>query len=278
MSKETNTGLFYEEITTENNLVKDVYKFRPISVWDCDKPRNLCELVNDTKNRDVDPNKSLSELNPEVIRRCLMIWSKPNENVLDPFLNRGSTPIMSAYFGRNGYANDIVPLYVKEVQTQIDNLILKKNKWAENIHINNGDARDIIDITRKKFGIERFDYIITSPPFWTIEPYESVDGQMSDIQDYNQFLKSYEEVISKLYEILKPQRFCTYIVNDFVKEKEWYDFSGDTKNIFKRNGFKIHDITVNVIRSPFIIRSGLAFHNEKRMIKYHEYILTFRRL
>lgn len=262
--------------TQENTMVKNRF-FLPTSVWNLNKTKKLCELVNDTYNRDVDPNKSLSELNPDVIKQCLWLYSKENDKVLDPFLNRGTTPIMSAYFGRIGYGNDIVPMYVDQVNKQVKYLIDTKEEWAKNIHINCGDARNIVDITRNKFNIDKFDYIITSPPFWIIEPYESVNGQMSDIQNYNEFLKEYGLVIEKLYEILRSGCYCTYIINDFVKEKEFYDFTGDTKAIFKRVGFKQHDIVINVIRSPFIIRAGLAFNNEHRTIKYHEYILTFRK-
>jgi DNA modification methylase len=277
MKKVIYKNLFGEENKDieENNLVKDNF-FMPISVWDIDKNPKLCELVNDTEYRDVDPNKALSELNPELVLRCLSVWSKKGDRVLDPFLNRGTTPIMSAYYGRIGYGNDIVPKYVDHVQKQV-NVLKEKYTWANNIFINNGNARDIIEIAKNNFNVEKFDYIITSPPFWDIEPYESVKGQLSDIQDYENFLIEYNYIIEQLYEILKPKSFITYIVNDFVKNKDFYDFSGDTKRSFKNAGFKLHDVIINYLRSPFIIRAGLAFNNEKRMIKCHEYIITARK-
>jgi DNA modification methylase len=276
--KQRKRSLFSNEITEENkNLVKNILGTTLESVWNLNKPKYLCELVNDNFNRDRDPNKKFSELNPEVIRKCMLIWSDENDVVLDPFLNRGTTPIISAYCGRKGYANDVVPTYVNQVLKQKDELLSKKYSWAENIHINNGDARDIINIVRKNFKMENVDYIITSPPFWNVEPYESVEGQMADIETYDEFLKDYDFIISQLYEILNGDSFVTYIVNDFRKEKEFYDFSGDTIALFKKNGFKLHDKVINYLRSPFNMRMGKAYDYERATIKAHEFILTFRK-
>ena len=262
---------------TYEGRVKDELGYIPYSVWNLTKDQKLMKLVNDAGDiRYTDEGDALSELNPSTVKRCLDIWSKKGDLVLDPFLNRGSTSILSAYFGRIGYGNDIVPEYVRSVINQREYL-KKLYKWAENIHISLGDARDIDRILETIFKIKEVDYIITSPPFWNVEKYLSTDGQMSDISDYEYFLKEYEWIIIKLYKILKIEKFVTFIVNDFRRGGKYFWFSGDTIQIFLRNGFELHDIVINVVRTPHVSGVGDAVLVQKRTLKYHEYVLTFKK-
>jgi len=265
---------------TVHKTVKDNFGGKiPYSVWNLTKSKQLMTLVGDNKTgRTTDKGETLSELNPDTVIRCLKIWSEKGDKVFDPFLNRGSTSILSAYMERIGYANDIVPRYIKEVELQKAKLLEEGYKWAENIHLNCGDARDIVNIIRNIFGIDRVDYIITSPPFWDVEKYISVDGQMSDMGDYDKFMEDYAKIIELYYEILKPDKFVTYIVNDFRRNKQYYWFSGDTINCFLKAGFVIHDIVISVVRTPHISGIGDAIYKRKTTLKYHEYVLTFRKV
>lgn len=247
----------------------------PYSVWNLTKSKDLMKLVNDTRpSRKTNDGETLSELNPDTIRRALKIWSEPKDKVLDPFLNRGTTPIISACMGRVGLGNDVVPKYVKEVKKQKENLLEKYN-WAKNIFVACSDARNIVETVKNDFNLDRVDYIITSPPFWNIEKYVSIEGQMSDMDDYKRFLKDYGYIIKELYKIIKPDKFVTYIVNDFRRNKKYYWFSGDTIQKFLEAGFEIHDIVINVVRTPHISGVGDAINKYKRTLKYHEYVLTF---
>ena len=267
-----------KKITT-HETVKDTFGFIPYSVWNFTKSKKLMELVGDNKKgRVADAGNTLSELNPDTVLNSIKLWSDKGDVVLDPFLNRGTTPILSSFLGRIGLGNDVVKQYVEEVLLQKSNLIKRKHNWAKNIHINCGDARDIVNTVKNKFGYKRIDYAISSPPFWDVEKYVSVEGQMSDIEDYNKFLEDYEYIIGELYKILEPDKFVTYIVNDFRRDGKYIWFSGDTIKCFMNKGFDLWDFVINVVRTPHISGIGNAVMKQKRTLKYHEYVLTFKKV
>jgi len=266
-----------KKIILSHETIKDSFGEMVYSVWNLTKSKNLMGLVNDkSENRYTEEGDTLSELNPDTVKRCIEIWSDKGDLVLDPFLNRGTTPIMSAYLGRIGLGNDVVQEYVDEVLQQKERL-LEKNSWAKNIHISCGDARKIDKIIKEEFVIDKVEYVISSPPFWNVEKYVSAEGQISDISDYNEFLRDYEVIVKKLYDIIKPDKFATFIVNDFRRNGKYIWFSGDTIKIFLKCGFELHDIVINVVRTPHISGIGDAIMKRKQTLKYHEYVLTFKR-
>jgi len=267
--------------TTEitEGKIKDRYGYIPKSVWDITKSRELMDIVNDKSKeryRDGSGSKPLSEFNPDVAKRCLQIWSKKGDKVLDPFMNRGTTSIMAAYFGRIGYANELVESYYENVVDRKMELIANDEEWAENIHLNNGDACYIWSITQD-WGIEEFDYIYTSPPYWNVEKYESANGQLSDISEYEAFLEVYGNIIGQLHRVLKTGGYCTFVVNDFRRKGEYVWFSGDTITLFQQNGFKLHDFVINVVRTPHVSGIDAAIRKQQRTLKYHEYVITFKK-
>lgn len=272
-------GLLGKKTIITEGKIKDTYGWLPKSVWDITKSRTLAEIVKDDsaeRYRDGNDKHPLSEFNPDVAKRCLQIWSEKGDKVLDPFMNRGTTSIMAAYFDRIGYANEIVKSYFENVMDRKLDLIEQGNEWANNIHLNLGNA-ELIDTIAETVWDIKFDYIYTSPPYWNIEKYESVDGQLSDVKHYDDFIVKYTAIIKGLYNILKPGKFITYVVNDFRKNGKFYWFSGDTITSFQLAGFELHDIVINVIRTPYVSGVEAAVKKFKRTVKYHEYILTFKK-
>lgn len=299
-------GLKGKETDIVENRVIDRYGFIPISIWNLKRDYNILNIVEGHIQarmkvmRDAMPNKvngrknvrkrytindnkdefPVSEFDPELVRRCLMLYTDDcSAKVLDPFCHAGIVPILSAYWGRNGYGNDIVDTYIESAKTQIDHLRESEynGDWLDKIHLNVGDVRNIVDIT-KNWNVDYFDYVITSPPFWIVRKYKNVEGQMSLIKEYDEFMKEYTNVIEQLGNILKPGAFITFVINDFKFDKKYINFHGDTINCFNLTGmFELHDIIINIVKTPFVVGIGSAMEN-KRMIKYHEYLVTFRKI
>jgi len=274
-------GLLGKDTVVTKGKIKDTYGWLPKSVWDITKSKELKDLVRDNsmeRYRDGNGKQPLSEFNPDVAMRCLQIWSEKCDYVLDPFMNRGTTSIIAAYYGRYGYANEIVKSYYDGVKERVNTLIEEGKEWAEDVFLNHGDARDIVKIADKEWGVLQFDYIYTSPPYWNVEKYESTNGQLSDMDDYALFIEEYTKIMEQLYHVLKPQKYMTLVVNDFRRNGEFIWFSGDTIMACQRVGFELHDIVINVIRTPYVSGVEKAVEKFKRTIKYHEYVLTFKKV
>ena len=84
--------------------------------------------------------------------------------------------------------------------------------------------------------------------------------------------------MQKIHNCLKMNKFASFVVSDFRVDGEFIPFHRDISNIAERIGFVPHDVIIHVLRTPFLMGMAAAIENEQRMIKYHEYILTFQKV
>ena len=61
-------------------------------------------------------------------------------------------------------------------------IIKQVKKISTNQVVVHGDARDI-DLEENSVHL-----VVTSPPYWILKKYNEVEGQLAEIQDYNEFL------------------------------------------------------------------------------------------
>jgi modification methylase len=79
-----------------------------------------------------------------------------------------------------------------------------------------GDARDLSWIAASSVHL-----VVTSPPYWTLKQYRSVDGQMGLIEDYEQFLDELDKSWRECARILAPGgRVCCVIGDVCVPRKK----------------------------------------------------------
>lgn len=71
-----------------------------------------------------------------------------------------------------------------------------------------GDARDL-DLPSESVHL-----ILTSPPYWTLKKYRDSDGQLGDVQDYEQFLAELERVWEKCFNNLVAGGRLICVVGD----------------------------------------------------------------
>lgn len=78
---------------------------------------------------------------------------------------------------------------------------------SHNIYLN--DARHLYFLEPKSVHL-----VLTSPPYWTLKQYRTSDGQMGDIQDYNEFIHELNKVWKACYEALVPGGRLICVVGD----------------------------------------------------------------
>ncbi len=287
-------GLLGNDSIIVIDRIKDKYGFIPKSVWDITRDFELSKLVNpkyleaQSKGKDFTKRAEshrekhrkkeipIPEFLPDMVKRCLQIYTKEGDKVLDPFCHSGIVPLLAAYYGRFGVGFDIVPEYIEYCKNRKEQLIYDGyGKWAScmKFEVVNSIEMDIL----KYFNEPMFDYILTSPPYYNTRKYKDTKGQLASIGSYRYFLLELALSINKLYKILKPNKFISFVVSDFRINGEYIPFNRDISNIAEEVGLKPHDTIIHVLRTPFLIGMQKALENEKRMIKYHEYILTFKK-
>lgn len=286
----------------QNELAVDKYGFIPTSVWHIKKSKQLVEFVNDTigngsfNNRGKDAKKGERELslfNPDEVYRIIKFWTKKGDTIVAPYGSRGVIGLIAYLLGRNSYSNDVVPEYMDNIKSRFEyakgnigdeDTILEAflcdavTSKVQGTRTVTKQGWKVVDKKTKKYKSEVADCVIFNPPYFDVERYTSVDGQLSDIHDYEKFLEQYAKAIEQHYRILKHGGFAIAVVNDFRKDGVFYNFHGDTINICKEKGFLYHDIVINQLNGQSMQAIGSFEKNGlKIMAKSHEYILVFRK-
>lgn len=261
-------------IRDESETAKVKYGFLPTSLWYVVKDKKLLLFMHDDMADDTYAKGApLSQFNPTVAERIIKYWSEPGDKILDPF--SGRTRCMCAYnLDRHYTGYEISPKvfnYLNEKMAVQKRLVAKTNI---NITLVNSDSRTMPHR-------EEFDLIFSCPPYFDVEDYnklyeEQLTGQMGSVHKYEEFMVMYEDVIKKCYNALKKDKYCVWVVGDIRRDKQLIPFATDTINIFRKIGFKMHDIVINELNSLSILGIGCCAEN-KYTAKKHEYILVFKK-
>jgi hypothetical protein len=114
------------------------------------------------------------------------------------------------------------------------------------------------------------------PPYYDLEVYSDLENDASNQETYEDFYKILDEAFSESIKCLKQNRFAVVVAGD-VRDKSgyYYDFIGDIKNTFRRNGMKLYNQLV--LLDPIgtaCIRAANSMKNRK-VVKTHQNILIF---
>lgn len=259
--------------------VKEKYGFLPTSVWNLNKGR-LGKLVQDkgkarnikrSSNAKYLPSLKFSEFNPELAKRIILYWSNKGDTILDPFAGRSTRMVVASMLGRNYMGFEISPIALEDLKEKRAHrqLSLNPSDIALDLRLADGCLLDGVQDNS-------VDFIFTCPPYWNLERYESVPGQLSDCLTYEGFLERVEVCAKNCYRVLKPSKFVAWVVADFRKEG-FKLLHVDTINLFKQAGFLPWDIVISVLRSPFAWCQIGKCEKQKYTSKTHEFVLIFKK-
>lgn len=265
-----------EQIISDGT-VKEKYGFLPTSVktfknvppkWK--KIDGLLDINLERRGADCKylPSLKYSKFSYELSEFVIKYWSEVNDTVLDPFMGWGIRGAVSICLKRNYIGFEISPSMHKNTSE-----FISKVKDA-----NTGEYRAILGngCLLNNISDSSIDFIFTCPPYWNIEKYESAKGQLSDCQTYEEFLKCIDEALSNCYRVLKPDKFCVWVVGDFRKGG-FKIFHKDVIDIAIKNGFIPWDIVISVLNSPFAWCQVGKCEKSRYTSKMHEYILVFKK-
>jgi len=258
------------------------FSYEPKSFWEYSRGNNIDKLVEDIKSYDHNKVKQedflkagrgsfLSKFNSEYAKRIIEMWSKEGDDIVDPFAGRSSRPLVSTLLKRNYIGFDVINDNLKEAKEQYETLG-KNRKLGKLLLVN--DTSENID--KYLHGGGGADMIMTCPPYFNIEKYESANGQLTDIKEYHQFLFKYKFILNKCINKLKPGGFFVVVLANFRIDGKFYDFCGDTKEILKQE-LDFHDEIILEMspakRHPLYTQAITNLN----CLKTHEYCLVFRK-
>jgi len=111
--------------------------------------------------------------------------------IVDPFAGRSSRPLVSTLLKRNYTGFEVIESNLKEAQEQYDTI--SKERDMGKLELINTSSSNVLNHLDKNYA----DMIYTCPPYFNIEKYESVEGQLTDIKTYNAYLNEYTNILEK---------------------------------------------------------------------------------
>lgn len=273
--------LFGEEVPRLS--VMDRVGFAPISVWkpDWTITKELKEWVGDkAQNRKIlnsssnsgtpsganfSHNGAGSIFNPHLAQMILSAYAKENSRIYDPYGGGGTRGFIAA---RMGHRYTGVEIRSEEVFR-----ILERQKEL-------GVYFDMFCADSCSFPAEEnaYDFSFTCPPYFDLEVYSEMEGDISNVGNYDKFLILLQEACLRVYRCLKPGSFYIMVVGNFRDNKgALRHFNGDTVRLCKELGFILHDELI------FWGASGAAYQRigmyvaNRKSVRVHESILVFKK-
>lgn len=263
----------------ENAKVADQFGWLPLSIVDPTKDSKAkwehayIEQIEEEKRRSDDseylPGLGMSEFHAGLCETIVKYWSLPGSHIVDPFMGRATRAVVSTALNRTYEGYEISPNTHKRVTEHMKEIGLSANLYL--------DDGTLLRHTKD----ETADLVMTCPPYWNIEKYEDVDGQLSSTESYEEFMKMITTCGKNIARVLKPGAFCVWVCADFRDwggKNKFYPFHADTINTFTNDaGLLFHDIVIIKNQSPFAALQAGKVAAKRYTSKIHEYVLVFRK-
>lgn len=230
------------------------------------------------------------------IIHLVLFFTKAGMSVLDPFGGVGSTAKACELEGRLCTSIELQEkwhnLALQRLETEVGEGTSKKHRFIL------GDARDVL----KKMTTASFDFMVTSPPYWSIlnkkadykvkkeriannlaTNYSDDDkNDLANVEKYEDFVKILvDDVFLECGRLLRPKKYMCLVVSDFRNKSEFISFHSDLiQALNHRNtadGYKISLQGVKVLlqNHKSLLPYGYPFAYVENI--HHQYILIFRK-
>lgn len=230
------------------------------------------------------------------VEHLIAFFTKKGMAVLDPFGGVGSTAKACELEGRVCTSIELQKKWhdmaIKRLETEVGENASKNHSFIQ------GDARLIL----KTMEASSFDFMITSPPYWSIlnkkadykvkkerlannlatNYSDNDENDLANIGDYNEFIRILvDDVFIQCGRLIKPKKYMCIVVCDFRNKSQFISFHSDLiQEINHReteDGFKLYLQGVKVLlqNHKTLLPYGYPFAYVENI--HHQYVLIFRK-
>ncbi len=126
----------------------------------------------------------------------------------------------------------------------------------------------------------QYDFIFSCPPYYNLEVYSDLDGELSAIPTYAEFLIEYRQIIFETCKKLKDNRFACFVVGEIRNKKsesgEYYGFIKHTIEAFQDAGLQFYNEAILFTATGTLrLRIGTFFPQSRKLGKTHQNVLVF---
>ena len=218
------------------------------------------------------------------VSRLIRFFTKKDQRVLDPFVGVGSTLKACAIEGRAGTGIELVPKFAQLSRERL----LAEVEDASGQEVLEDNALEAI----KQFEDDSFDFVVTSPPYWSIlnkkldhksrerainnldTNYSNLEEDLANIADYDQFIRVLGDFFIDCSRILKPRKYMAIIVSDFRNKEKYYMFHSDLANHLEKGPYQLKGIKILYQRHKKIFPYGYPYSYVPNL--HHQYIIILQ--
>lgn len=120
------------------------------------------------------------------------------------------------------------------------------------------------------------DLLFSCPPYFDLEVYSDLANDASNQETYEDFLQILDNAFTGAVKCLKENRFACIVVGD-VRDKDgyYYDFVGDIKRIFRKNGVRLYNELILVEPVGTLPQRVQRYMRNRKVGKCHQNVLIF---
>lgn len=230
------------------------------------------------------------------IAHLITFFTKKGMRVLDPFGGVGSTAKACELEERLCTSIELQPrwrdLAVQRLELEVGAGTSYKHEFIL------GDSREEL----KKFADSTFDFVVTSPPYWSIlnkkadykvkkeriarnlatNYSDNDENDLANVESYKEFIQILVDgVFLECGRVLRPKKYMCLVVSDFRNKSEFISFHSDLIQALNhretRDGYKImlQGVKVLLQNHKTLLPYGYPFAYVENI--HHQYILIFRK-
>jgi len=201
-----------------------------------------------------------------VLCECIYTWFSPSGGkVLDPFAGGSVRGIVAQWLQRDYTGIELRPEQVEANKQQAREIGVSP-LWIV------GDAVNV-----KVLVPGEYDLLFSCPPYYDLEVYSDLDGELSALPAYADFLAQYRQIVADALGLLKDNRFACFVVGDVRDKRGHYrNFVSDTIAAFQDGGAVLYNEAILVTAVGSLpIRVGRQFSAGRKLGKTHQNVLVF---
>lgn len=209
---------------------------------------------------------------PQVISDFIDKFSDVGDVILDPFAGSGTLAVEAALKNRCSISIDINPKAIEIIEKKLKMLTSYDLFTSVNIDCHKfyvGDARSL------SIEDETVDAVITDIPYHDMIKYSDIEGDLSNIPKYEDFLNEIYKSCKEMYRVLKYDKYCVIFVADYriAKSRMIIPIHSDIISIMLDLGFTLFDIYIwRYYRSGEFRPFG---RRPYQSMNVHSYVLVF---
>jgi DNA modification methylase len=209
--------------------------------------------------------KSTSVFDPVVCNVMYLWFTNENDTIYDPFAGGSVRGIVAGVMNRQYIGVDIRQEQIESNHEQLDLLNEDRDVLPQWIC---GDANEV--------DVPFHDFFFTCPPYHNLEIYSDDPKDISNMS-WDDFLTTYESIITRSLKKLHNDRFAAIVVSDVRnKEGNYAGLNRKTIEIFEQCGCYLYNEMILLQEPATAAMRAFNYMNTSRKIaKCHQYVYVF---